>query len=399
MNRKNIISLSVIAILIFAAVSVFADDTPQEMFSAINTGDTAKVKELLDGGYNPDTYLPNGQPPVMEAAQTGNAEMVELFIKAKADVNLMADNNFGGNALTGAVWSTRDTHDSANTAKIIQMLLDAGIDINSGAVRNESDDFETAGKKYISFINPVWFVVGGSDCNADVLDFMINKGCSISWSYAVCEENGDRRDASIDNTIDAVKKSKSNKKDKKEYNRVMKILKNAEDNQKPVAVAAAPAPEAKPEAGKATAPKPQESKPQAKQPAPKQTAPKQPPKKASPAQKASQAQKLSKAKSTSAVISAQEATELLKKSVKDGNIENFYKSLVMGADINYADPENKTALIEAIMHQNHEMTEVLIYKGADVNVMTKGGNTPLSLAKDLGAEDIEQMLIKAGAKE
>ncbi len=51
------------------------------------------------------------------------------------------------------------------------------------------------------------------------------------------------------------------------------------------------------------------------------------------------------------------------------------------------------------MAQSREMTEVLIYKGAKVNVKSKGGNTPLSIARDLGAKDIEQMLIKAGAKE
>ena len=53
----------------------------------------------------------------------------------------------------------------------------------------------------------------------------------------------------------------------------------------------------------------------------------------------------------------------------------------------------------AVMVMNREMTEVLIYKGADLNVKSKGGNTPLSMARDLEAKDIEQMLLKAGAKE
>ena len=102
---------------------------------------------------------------------------------------------------------------------------------------------------------------------------------------------------------------------------------------------------------------------------------------------------------TSVILTAPEATELLRKSVQDGNMKNFYQSLVMGADINSVDKDSKSVLLLSVMAQNKEMTEVLIYKGAALNVKSKGGNTPLSMARDLGAKDIEQMLLKAGAKE
>ncbi|MBO7093893.1 MAG: ankyrin repeat domain-containing protein, partial [Spirochaetia bacterium] len=102
---------------------------------------------------------------------------------------------------------------------------------------------------------------------------------------------------------------------------------------------------------------------------------------------------------TSTILSESQATEMLFKSVQNGKKENFYRSLVMGADINAADKDNKTALLLAVMAQNYEMAEVLIYKGAEVNVKSKGGNTPLSMSRDLGAKDIEQLLLKAGAKE
>ena len=384
-------AVCVLIIFLCLTASVFADDT-KDMYNAIMTGNIAKAKTLLDGGFDPNTILSDGQPLIMEAAQTGNIAMVELLIKAKADVTLMADNNFGGNALTGAIWSTRDTHDPANTIKIIQMLLDAGIDINSGEVRNESDDFEIGGKLFKSYINPIWFVTGGNDCNADVLEFMISKGCNLSWSYAITESNDERRDSSLDETIDAVKKSKTNKKDKKEYNRIMKILKDAEQKPQPKVAAApapVPAPVQQPEAKKAPAEKqapPQKPKvakvPKAK---PQKTAPKPAPAEAPKAY-------------SSVIISPAEATEMLRKSVSEGNKENFYRALVMGADVNNVDTENKSVLLLAVMSSRTEMVEVLIHKGADVNVKSKGGNTPLSMARDLGSTDIEQFLLTAGAK-
>ena len=411
--KKTIICVLIIFLCLTA--SVFADDI-KDMYNAIMTGDLAKAKTLLDGGFDPNTFLPDGQPSVMEAAQTGNIALVDLFIKSGADVTLMADNNFGGNALTGAIWSTRDTHDPANTNKIIQMLIDAGIDINSGEVRNESDDYEVGGKLYMSYINPVWFVTGGADCNADVLEFMISKGNNLSWSYVVTEANDERRDASLDETIDAVKKSKSNKKDKKEYNRIMKILKDAEQKPAPKAVAApapapspAPAPEPQPavkEAAKVPAQQPEAKKAPAQKPVEKQAPVKEakPPKAAKtkpqkPVSKPAPAAAKEAPKTYSSVImSPSEATELLRKSVSDGNKENFYRSLVMGADVNNVDNENKSVLLLAVMSNKTEMVEVLIHKGADVNIKSKGGNTPLSMARDLGSDDIVKLLTDAGAK-
>ena len=392
MRRRFLLCLSLIIIFMCLTASVFAQEEPKKMYTAITTGDTATVKALLDGGYNPNMLLPNWQPPVMEAAQAGNADMVELLIKAGADVNLNANNNFGGNALTGAVWSTRDTHNPVNTIKIIKLLVEAGIDINSGEVRNESGDYKADGKKWESYINPVWYAIGGYDCSADILEFMLQKGCTPSWSYVINEADEKRHDSTLDDTINAVKKSKTNKNDKKEYNRILKILKDAEKKPaaKPETKAEAPAPAtapsvAAPAAAAQPAAKPAAkpaSKPAVKKPTP---APKAAPVEAAPSQ------------SASAILSKAEATELLRKSVADGNKENFYRSLVMGADINAVDSENKTALIEAVMHQKHEMAEVLIYKGADVNVMTTGGNTALSLAKDLRADNIVKLLQSAGA--
>ncbi|MBR4684632.1 MAG: ankyrin repeat domain-containing protein [Spirochaetia bacterium] len=410
---RKIITLS-FAIFLCLTASLFAADMPTEMNTAIATGDIAKVKALLDGGFDPNTALPNGQSPAMAAANAGNAEIVSLLIKAGADVSLVADNQLGGNALTGAVWSTQDTHDPANTIKIIQILLDAGIDINSGETRDESSDYKAGGKTWETYINPVWYVIGGNNCSADVLEFMLDKGCDPSRGFAISESD-ERHDFDLDDTISAVKKSKTNKNDKKEYNKIVKILKDSEKKKEPKPepkpAVAAPAPVETPApataapaqttAAPAPAPAPVSAapapaaKPEPK-PAPKPVA-KPVVKKPTPAPKSAKTEAVPE--KTTAILTKEEATEMLRKSVTDGNKVNFYHSLVMGADINAVDPENKTPLVQAVMSNNHEMAEVLIYKGANVNVRTNGGNTPLSMARDLGAKDIEQMLLKAGAKE
>ena len=398
---RKIITLS-FAIFLCLTASLFAADMPTEMNTAIATGDIAKVKALLDGGFDPNTALPNGQSPAMAAANAGNAEIVSLLIKAGADVSLVADNQLGGNALTGAVWSTQDTHNPANTIKIIQILLDAGIDINSGETRDESSDYKAGGKTWETYINPVWYVIGGNNCSADVLEFMLDKGCDPSRGFAISESD-ERHDFDLDDTISAVKKSKANKNDKKEYNKIVKILKDSEKKKepKPAPATAAPAQTTAATAAPAPAPAPVSAAPApAAKPEPKpaqKPAAKPVVKKPTPAPKSAKTEAVPE--KTTAILTKEEATEMLRKSVTDGNKVNFYHSLVMGADINAVDPENKTPLVQAVMSNNHEMAEVLIYKGANVNVRTKGGNTPLSMARDLGAKDIEQMLIKAGAKE
>ena len=319
---------------------------------------------------------------LLKAAEAGDAGMVAKLLSEGADINQISP--IGANALTCAVWSTGDTHNPANTIKIIQLLLDAGIDINSGEVRDESNDFTAGGNNWQAYVNPVWYAAGSSSCSADVLEFMLKKGCTPSRGYAINEANGERKDFGVDELLDQVKKSKANKNDRKEYNKIVKILKDSKDKQKTAVPAAVKAPEPVVQEKKAepvSAPKSKEQKPVTKQPAVKKPEAKK------------------EAEKASYILSAAEATELLRSSVTSKNKENFYRSLAMGADINSVDKDNKTPLLLAVMSQSYEMVEVLIYKGADLNVRSKGDNTPLSMAKDLGATDIEKALLNAGAKE
>ena len=139
---------------------------------------------------------------LLKAAEAGDADTVAKLLSEGADINQISP--IGANALTCAVWSTGDTHDSANTIKIIQLLLDAGIDINSGEVLDQSSDFKAGGSNWNAYINPVWYAAGSSSCSADVLEFMLNKGCNPSRGYAINEANGEQKDFGVDDLIDAV---------------------------------------------------------------------------------------------------------------------------------------------------------------------------------------------------
>ena len=68
-----------------------------------------------------------------------------------------------------------------------------------------------------------------------------------------------------------------------------------------------------------------------------------------------------------------------------------------GVDIN--DPPQQTALICAVESHWLEGVELLIESGADVNKCDTTFKSPLSITRECGNEELEQMLIEAGADE
>jgi ankyrin repeat protein len=57
------------------------------LFDAAMTGTADAVKELLDGGANPNVKDPYGWTPLMAAIQKGNVAAVRLMVERGADVN------------------------------------------------------------------------------------------------------------------------------------------------------------------------------------------------------------------------------------------------------------------------------------------------------------------------
>ncbi len=83
----------------------------------------------------------------------------------------------------------------------------------------------------------------------------------------------------------------------------------------------------------------------------------------------------------------------LSAAVYKGDKELIQLLLEKGADI------NNGALISAIYSNNKEMIQLLLEKGADVNYEDIDGNTALDYAKRNGNKEIEELLLKYGAKE
>ncbi|MNZ93033.1 Ankyrin repeats (3 copies) [compost metagenome] len=72
-------------------------------------------------------------------------------------------------------------------------------------------------------------------------------------------------------------------------------------------------------------------------------------------------------------------------------------------DVNHVNHLGWTALLEAIILNNgderqQQTVQLLIDHGADVNIPDHDGVTPLQHAHEKGFKEIEQILLKAGAK-
>jgi ankyrin repeat protein len=57
------------------------------VFEAVDTGDAAYVRALVEAGGDAKTANEYGVPPLAEAARTGNLEMCQILLKAGADPN------------------------------------------------------------------------------------------------------------------------------------------------------------------------------------------------------------------------------------------------------------------------------------------------------------------------
>ena len=71
--------------------------------------------------------------------------------------------------------------------------------------------------------------------------------------------------------------------------------------------------------------------------------------------------------------------------------------LSQGVNINAADNDGETALMEAADGRNVEVVRVLIANGANVNAADEDGETALMIAADDGTAETVRLLIEAGA--
>lgn len=92
-------------------------------------------------------------------------------------------------------------------------------------------------------------------------------------------------------------------------------------------------------------------------------------------------------------------TPLSSVSMGSGDVEMIELLLAKGADINLKSCGGVTALMIAASDGSPEVVKMLIAKGADVNAKTDHGETALSMATEVGREENVKILKRAGAKE
>jgi ankyrin repeat protein len=108
-----------------ATVNVNGDNSDRKLglWEAVEADDTLRVRELLKWGASPDVTHDSGCTPLMIAAGKGNLTMVEILVRAGADVNALGS--------CGPIWDGRPLHFSRGSPDIMEFLLASGADINA----------------------------------------------------------------------------------------------------------------------------------------------------------------------------------------------------------------------------------------------------------------------------
>jgi len=91
------------------------------------------------------------------------------------------------------------------------------------------------------------------------------------------------------------------------------------------------------------------------------------------------------------------ATRSLHQAVVDGDIDQVNLLISKGADVNMQNRMGWTPLHTAVQNRRQAIVELLTTKGADVNAKDKRGQTPLHVAVNLGQKEVVELLIAKGA--
>ena len=92
------------------------------LWLACVNGDAAIISALLNAGADPNEHLPLGRTPVMAAARTGNIDAIKVLVDHGANVN--AKETLRGT--TPLMWAADEAHPAA-----VQYLIQHGADINA----------------------------------------------------------------------------------------------------------------------------------------------------------------------------------------------------------------------------------------------------------------------------
>jgi len=96
-----------------------------DLFEASAVGDADRLRELLDGGADPNEFASDGFTPLTLAAFFTHPEAVRLLLDRGADVHQRARNE------RLEVLPIHSAAANGGSVEIVRMLLDAGADVNA----------------------------------------------------------------------------------------------------------------------------------------------------------------------------------------------------------------------------------------------------------------------------
>jgi beta-lactamase regulating signal transducer with metallopeptidase domain len=134
-----------------------ADYLGAQLIEAIDNGDVAIVRELLDHGANVNAAVDGDGSPLIVAAREGHLDLVRLLLDRGADPNLGVPGD--GAAL---IMAAREGH-----LAIVQVLLDRGADIELVVPGDENALIQASGEGHLGVVKLL--VSRGANVNARVL--------------------------------------------------------------------------------------------------------------------------------------------------------------------------------------------------------------------------------------
>ncbi|HEV8248598.1 MAG TPA: ankyrin repeat domain-containing protein [Gaiellaceae bacterium] len=102
-----------------------AESGELDLFEASALGDVDRLRELLDGGADPNEFASDGFTPLTLAAFFNQPEAVRLLLDSGADVHQRARNE------QIQVLPIHSAAADGGSVEIVRMLLDAGADVNA----------------------------------------------------------------------------------------------------------------------------------------------------------------------------------------------------------------------------------------------------------------------------
>ena len=126
-NPVFILILIILSLLLTANLS-YSGSLEDELISAADSGDTAKVRALIEKDVDVNAKGDGGRTALMGAALIGNTETVKLLIEKGADIN--AKDNKGKTALISPAFLGR--------TETVKLLIEKGADVNAKTTKGKT---------------------------------------------------------------------------------------------------------------------------------------------------------------------------------------------------------------------------------------------------------------------